>query len=320
MTVQHLLCKLFQTYRYRHPGKTGRHFGKTKGQLGKTGGQWERLWTSGKTDGDIGLTTLISVTIVTTNKENDSPKIDREGGVEDQSSTETVTRLMDNGTDIGQPQRIMEHDDKRITDNGTDLGQPQRKTENTQNYTCTQCQKSFGTEKGLKIHQGKVCMKKKQCRSQDRQTRNRPTQEFNHSGQVNVTAETSEQSTFTPEEAKRKPKIAWPASKEKASYRNFEEKVCKKIYKTKGTVHERLKKLAETIYETGKDTFGEKPTKKTRENKKGETRRERKMKEVRKEKKDLRKRWRQAGPEEKEGLTRLYEECKKKCRNMQGGR
>jgi hypothetical protein len=41
------------------------------------------------------------------------------------------------------------------------------------------------------------------------------------------------------------------------------------------------------------------------------------MKEVRKEKKDLRKRWRQARPNEKEGLTKLYEECKKKCRNMQ---
>ena len=45
-------------------------------------------------------------------------------------------------------------------------------------------------------------MKKKQCRSSDRKTRNRPTQESNHSGQVSVTAETSTQEASVKEEAK----------------------------------------------------------------------------------------------------------------------
>ena len=159
---------------------------------------------------------------------------------------------------------------------------------------------------------------KTQCRSSDRKTRNRPTQESNHSGQVSVTAEPSTQEASVKEEAKRKPKIAWPAASEKSSYQKLEELVCKKIYKMKGTVQERLKKLAETIYETGKDEFGEEQVKKKKtESKGGDSRRERRMKEIRKEKNDLRKRWRQAKPDEKEGLSVLYENIKKKCRNME---
>ena len=86
----------------------------------------------------------------------------------------------------------------------------------------------------------------------------------------------------------------------------------------KGTVQERLKKLADTIYETGKEEFGEEPVKKKEKvNKASESRRERRMKEIRKEKNDLRKQWRQATPEKKEGLKVLYEQIKMKCRNMQ---
>ena len=115
---------------------------------------------------------------------------------------------------------------------------------------------------------------------------------------------------------KRKPKIAWLAASEKSSYQKLEEIVCKKINKMKGTV-QRLRKLAETIYETGKEEFGEEQVKKKKtESRGGDSRRERRMKEIRKEKNDLRKRWRQAKPDEKEGLSVLYENIKKKCRNM----
>ena len=288
------------------------------------------------------LTTHTAVHIVTTtNKENDSPAIDREGGVENQS-TDRITPISDSETDLGQPCQI-----PRITDSETDEALPRRTTENmetnqgqsqriaesidaqitqksdsetnhgqsqrtTDKNMCTQCHRSFETERGLKIHQGKKCMKKTQCGSTDRKTCTRPTQDANHSSRVNGTAETSGG-------MERKPKVAWPAAKEKASYRNLEEKVCKKIYKMKGTVQERLTKLAKTIYEEGIESFGEVPTRRKKEDaeKKGKSRRERKMTQLRKEKKNLQKRWLNAKPEEKDGLNILYIDLKKKCRDME---
>ena len=68
----------------------------------------------------------------------------------------------------------------------------------------------------------------------------------------------------------------------------------------KGTVQDRLKRLAETIYETSREEFRDSPVKKkVRERKGGESRRERMMKKITKEKNDLRKRWRQADPTER---------------------
>ena len=118
-----------------------------------------------------------------------------------------------------------------------------------------------------------------QIRSLDRKTCSKPIQEANHSDQVLATAESSAECSPESGGAERKPKVAWPAAKEKASYRNFEEKVCKKIYKMKGSIQERLKQLANSIYEEGIDTFGREPEKKKNETKKqGKSRREREMK------------------------------------------
>ena len=81
----------------------------------------------------------------------------------------------------------------------------------------------------------------------------------------------------------------------------------------KDSTEEKLKKLASTIYETGVELFGVQEGRKTQPNtNKVESRRERRMKQLRKDKKDLRKRWREAMSEEKEGLAVLYEDLKKK--------
>ena len=106
------------------------------------------------------LTTHAAVQhVTTTNKENDSPTIVREGGVEKQSTMERFTRITDSETDIGQPRRISEITNTQATEPETNIGLSQRKTENN---TCTQCQRTFGTERGLKIHQGKKCLRKTQ--------------------------------------------------------------------------------------------------------------------------------------------------------------
>ena len=114
----------------------------------------------GKTDGDIGLTTLVSVELVTSTIVNDNPMIDREGGVENQSNR-----------------------DNQDMDLETKIGLTQWNSEGIENsFECRQCYKAFGSDIGLKIHQGKTCKKKtKQCRSSDRQTRSKSSQEANHS-------------------------------------------------------------------------------------------------------------------------------------------
>ena len=203
----------------------------------------------------------------------------------------------------------------QATEQETNLGQSQRITDKN---TCTQCHRSFETERGLKIHQGKKCLKKMQCRSTDHKTCSRPTQDANHSGRVNGTAETSAKRPVETGGTVGKPKVAWPAAKEKASYRNFEEKVCKKIYKMKGSIQERLKQLSNAIYQEGVEIFGcESGKKKNKTKKHGESRREKEMKKLRKEKNSLRKRWRKATTDEKEGLTVLYENLKKRCRETE---
>ena len=86
----------------------------------------------------------------------------------------------------------------------------------------------------------------------------------------------------------------------------------------KGSVQERLKKLASSIYEEGIALFGEEPVKAKKESKnQGVSRRERKMKQLREEKNNLRRRWRNAGPDEKPGLSIRYEDLKKRCQETE---
>ena len=101
-------------------------------------------------------------------------------------------------------------------------------------YECEICHKTFGTEKGLKIHLGKKCKKKtKQHRSSDRKTCNKSSQEPNHSGLSSVTAEISSCSGTDGEvhnQLPKKPKVLWPAANEKGKYKCLEEEVYKKEY------------------------------------------------------------------------------------------
>ena len=77
-------------------------------------------------------------------------------------------------------------------------------------------------------------MKKKQFRSADRKACSRPTQESNHSGEVLATTISSTQGTLlSREDEERKPKIAWPAAKEKASYRKYVYSIWKIIQEVK---------------------------------------------------------------------------------------
>ena len=200
------------------------------------------------------------------------------------------------------------------TDNGLET-EMENGNGNRKKYEC--CGKVFGSYRGLRIHQGRKCQKKgdaQQRRSTDRQTVGRVPQESNHSGND----PTLEQSNATEAIGDRKPKIKWPKANEVAEYKKFDEDVNRKLMKMKGSTEQKLEKLAGTIYEEGLKRYGlEKERKeKSQKHPKRTSRRQEKIKEVRKEKKRLRTMWLRADDDEKEGLQVLYEETKKKHRQL----
>ena len=274
--------------------------------------------TSGKTeDGEKdrrrrGLTTLVAVILVTKpTRKKDSCSGAREGRVE-------------------KPHNRMDK-----LDNGSDMNWTMS-TEQRSNTTflCVQCNREFGTLHGLKVHQGRTCMKKRiQCRSHDHQTRSKSSQEETHSGSIRVSVDSPStqvqiaEELITQEQRVRKPRILWPAANEKAKYVALEEKVLEKMKEAEKEADERdrvpdtkevLTLFADIIYETASEDFGchekkkEAPVVKT-----GLSRRQKALAQVRRQKQDLQKRRRSAPPEEEADLKALFEDLKKKSRDIQ---
>ena len=179
--------------------------------------------------------------------------------------------------------------------------------ESSEHYCCGRW---FATERGLKIHQGKVCKRKmvQKRRVETRQSCGSVSQDENHSGT---------QAIFVPDVGAKKEKIKWPQANEKQQWNEFESSVLKLIKGSKKTTEERLEQLASTIYDEAERRFGIEETVGKKSVKEfGFSRRQKKLKEVRKEKKSLRQRWMNSLPEEKEGLKVLYEAVKKKHQNL----
>ena len=183
------------------------------------------------------------------------------------------------------------------------------------------CNKTFASERNMKIHQAKKCRKKvasQQRRSPDRQTSGSTQQETNHS--VSQTAAGTDRVQM--EVAEKKPKINWPRASDTVKYRQFDDTMSEAVSRLRGKPEWKLERTAEMLYEEAKDRFGleksasGKSGSEGSEKKGGPSRRERKIAEVRREKKRLRKRWAQAEEREKAGLKALYEEIKKKHREL----
>ena len=113
----------------------------------------------------------------------------------------------------------------------------------------------------------------------------------------------------------------WPAAKETEQYKTFEEKVFQKLGEDDGeewtTTQKRISHFTAVIYETAVEEFGTQEAKSLEKKKGGKSRNEKKMETIRKEKRRLMKLWKQAPPEEKEGLKALHEELKKQSRETQ---
>ena len=192
------------------------------------------------------------------------------------------------------------------TDNGNGHG--------NEEYSC--CGKVFGTLRGFRIHQGKVCRKRRktqQRRPSGRQTRGKNLQESNHS-RVHSTAEFEMPGK---EVGEKKPKIKWPKANETASYKEFDDEVAKMVSHLSGTTERKLERLAEVIYSEGERRFGmQQQQVQTVQPISGPSRRDRRISQVKREKKALRTRWIRAPDGEKEGLLKIYGELKKELRNL----
>ena len=97
-------------------------------------------------------------------------------------------------------------------------------------YEC--CGKAFLSPRGLQIHQGKLCKRKRdaqQRRSTDRETFGRHPQESNHNGNE----PTLEQGNARNNIGERKPKVKWPKVNETTAYKKFDEEVNKVLMRSK---------------------------------------------------------------------------------------
>ena len=104
-------------------------------------------------------------------------------------------------------------------------------------YTC--CGKDFDTYQGLRIHQGKVCKKKKgsqQRRSVDHKTRSEFPQEENHSGDHSIVEEDKPGKEYHD----KKSKIKWPKANDTAKYEKFDIEVAKIVSRYKGSTEKKL--------------------------------------------------------------------------------
>ena len=183
----------------------------------------------------------------------------------------------------------------------------------------------------MRVHQGKACLKeRRQCGSTDRKTRSKSSQDENHSGSITVSVhspldqtQSDAEQQQTQEPGTRKPRVLWPAANEKEKYKALEDKVMKKLKEakknsTRGDAKVMLDVFANIIYEAAVEEFGiREGTKKTPVTKGGLSRRQRVLAQLRKQKRDLQKRRKSAPPEEQEGLRTMFEDLKKKSRDLQ---
>ena len=119
----------------------------------------------------------------------------------------------------------------RLMDIDPSMNRTMRQEQRQNSFSCEQCNRNFGTLRGLKVHQGKTCKKKNRpCRSLDRKTRSQSSQDKHHSGLISASVDsTSNQSQNEDqqpqEESARRPRVLWPAANEKEKYEAFEDKV-----------------------------------------------------------------------------------------------
>ncbi|CAJ1069687.1 uncharacterized protein LOC118335412 [Xyrichtys novacula] len=114
-----------------------------------------------------------------------------------------------------------------------------------------------------------------------------------------------------PERYTQKPQVKWPKSSDREVWRNFNERTCTTLQNSlKGNSTSKLNNLGHFIHEEGRNRLGDKPVKRPSPKQSG--RQEREIFQLVKERCLLRKSWKKAEAEEKEGLKDLWNKIKER--------
>ena len=114
----------------------------------------------------------------------------------------------------------------------------------------------------------------------------------------------------------RKAKIKWPAMAEEKEWCEFDEDITSILENNlKGTSKRKLEVMGDMIYNLGESRFGI-LEKKKKQALKEPSRRQREIKRLRQELRSLRKRWKKADVDEKEGLAELRDQVRQKLGSL----
>ena len=193
---------------------------------------------------------------------------------------------------------------------------------------------------GLKIHQGKKgCLKKGQqgsridsyfLRSRPSQSTEVQQQDTHHSLQdINTpvpeeeeqgTGEQPESNTSRPPAEKkiqgRRPTVKWPKSCDKTLWEEVNTDLCNILEGIRGSTMKKLERMGNLIYAYGAERFGVAEGKRPTPPVPTKSRRQAEIDRLVKERRQLKKQWRKATEEEKEGINVLQEEIQSRLATL----
>ena len=119
-----------------------------------------------------------------------------------------------------------------------------------------------------------------------------------------------------PKRTERKPRVKWPKATETGVWEDFEHELELILESTlQGPAEKKLKSMTHLLYTIGKERFGVQE-KKTNPTPPQPNRRERKIKTIRKDLKHLKKAFKKASPDEKQGLKELRDQQRKELATL----
>ena len=119
------------------------------------------------------------------------------------------------------------------------------------------------------------------------------------------------------QEAQRKERVKWPKASQEPEWRKFEEDL-ENILEAMNTgpAERRLRAMTNLIHTTGMDRFGAEPKGGKIQTRGGPSRRQREIKEIRKQIRGLKKQWRRAEEQEKQGLAELRDQLRDRLKSL----
>lgn len=114
----------------------------------------------------------------------------------------------------------------------------------------------------------------------------------------------------------RRPLVKWPKSHEQKDWQNVDEDLCCLLEQLKGPAVKKMEKMGEIIYNYGAERFGTMSCTRNPCTTKIKSRRQQEIDQLVKERRLLKKQWRKASEEEKDGINVLQAEIKSRLATL----